>query len=270
MGTPLRRREVVRDVEVWVRDPVGDRDEDDGARCPDDDHPPRERRPAPDQPGHHADRNGTGEPVGERQAEHPADRDLPCRHHPGPEQPPGPLQPHSTHGECDRQRDPAARDHLQMTVLFQPVGREGERRTRDRRSGRAEAELARQHICPEECERVGEDEEEVVADHGRVRAAADDSRGGIADQRVAEGKRVLERPEPVGVEEMQGLVEQRVPAPGRLPGLRQRVADVARHHTAEVDQQRPRHHDGEHRCADRGGDYLPAGQASGYLSGRSG
>jgi len=226
-------------------DPVGDREEYGGPRSAGDQHPARDRRPALDQPGDRRDRDRSGDPVREWQTEHPADRHLPDAHDPRPEQPPRPAQADTACRESDRQRDPAARDHLQVPVLLQPVGRVRERRARDRGSDRAQPQLAREQIGAEERQRVGEEEEQVVADHRRVRPAADDPSGRVADQCIAEGQRVLERPEAVGVEEVKWLVEQRVAAPGRLPGLGQRVADVARNHAAEVDQQGPGHHDRE-------------------------
>ena len=239
MGAPLRRREVVRDVEVWVRDQVGEGDEDDGAGCAGDEHLARELRPAAQQPRHQTDEDSPAGPVGEREAHHPADRHLPCGDDPRPEEPPGPSQSDAPDRERDRKGDAAGRDDLQVAVLLQPVGGVGERGPGDHGADRAEAELAGEHVCAEEGERVGEEEEQVVPDHGGVRPAADDSRRGVADQRIAEGKRVLDRPEAVGVEEVQRLMEQRVSTPGRLPGLRQWIADVTGDGAAQVQDQRP-------------------------------
>ena len=65
---------------------------------------------------------------------------------------------------------PAARDHLQVAVLLEPEGREGERRPGDERRRGPEAELAREQVGAEERQRVGEQEQQVVA-RPRRRAA---------------------------------------------------------------------------------------------------
>ena len=80
--------------------------------------------------------------------------------------------------------------------------------------------------------------------------------GAYPDQRIAEGERVLGRPEAVGVEEVEGLVKQGVTAPGRLPGLGERVADVPRDGRPQVPDQGPGHHDREKAGPDRGEPYL--------------
>src|SRR5204863_9453279 len=110
-------------------------------------------------------------------------------------------------------------------VLLEPEGCEGEGGARDHRARRAQPELAREQVRAEEGERVGEEEEQVVADERRVRPATDQTGRRIADESVAEGERVPDRPEPVRVEEVERLMEQGVASPGRLPGLRQGVGE---------------------------------------------
>ena len=102
-------------------------------------------------------------------------------------------------------------------------------------------DLSRQQIRAEEGQGVGEDEEDVVADDRLFRTVADHPCGGVADQRIAEGERVWDRPEAVRVEEFERLIEERVAAPGGLPGDRQRVADVAGDHIPEIEDERPGH-----------------------------
>ena len=57
-----------------------------------------------------------------------------------------------------------------MAVLLQPEGRERERRPRDRRSPPPEPELPRQQVGAGEGQRIGEQEEQVVAEHRGLRA----------------------------------------------------------------------------------------------------
>ena len=206
-----------------------------------------------------ADQHGSGDSVCERKTERPADRQLPGRDDPGPEDPPVAAQADAAHGEGGGQRDAAARDHLQVAVLLQPVGRVGEGRAGDHGADGPEPEFAGEQVRAEEGERVGEDEERVVADHRRVRALADQSRRRIPDQGVPEGERVVGRPEAIGVEEVERLVEQGVTAPGRLPGLRQRVADVAWDGRPQMQDQGPGHHDREQAGPDRGEPHLSPG-----------
>ena len=71
-----------------------------------------------------------------------------------------------------RQRYAAARDHVQVTVLLEPPRRVGERRARPRarRPGRRRARA--RAATRRRSQRVGEQEEQVVADDRRVRARA--------------------------------------------------------------------------------------------------
>ena len=154
---------------------------------------------------------------------------------------------------------PAARDDVQVAVVLEAKRREGERGPRDRGADRAEPELAGEEVGARERERVGEEEEHVVAHDRGLRARADQARRRVADQRVRERQRVVERPELVRLEEVERLVRERVTVPGDLPRLHERVAEVLGHVVAEVERQRPVHDDREQARADDEQDQLAAG-----------
>src|SRR5207244_3092474 len=82
----------------------------------------------------------------------------------------------------------------------------------------------------------------------------------VADQLVREGQRVPERPEDVRLEEVERLVDERVPVPGDLPGLDERIAEILRYVAAEMERQRPVHREREHAAAQDGERQLPASQ----------
>ena len=146
------------------------------------------------------------------------------------------------------------------TLLLQAPGRVGERRAGDERARPAGAELAREQVRAGEAQRVGDQEQQVVAGDGRVHAFADEARGRVADERVGDRKAVAHRPERVGLKEAEGLRLQRVPVPGDLPRLHERVAEILRDDLAEVQRQRPVHHEREHDRERDGAQQLAGGQ----------
>jgi hypothetical protein len=103
----------------------------------------------------------------------------------------------------------------------------------------AGAELAREQPCAEEAERVGEQEEQVVAEDRGRHPGADRPRRGVAGEGVRERQAVAQRPEGVGLEVVERLVKERVAAPPDLPGLHERVAHVAWHVARHVKRKRP-------------------------------
>jgi hypothetical protein len=121
-----------------------------------------------------------------------------------------------------------------VAVLLEPERRVGEGRAGDECARRADPELAGEHVRTEEGKRVREQEDEVVAEDRVVGPFADQPRGCVSDQGVAEGERVGLGPELVRLEEVERLVCERVPAPGDLPRLRQGIAEVLRDRLAEV------------------------------------
>jgi hypothetical protein len=131
-----------------------------------------------------------------------------------------------------------------VAVLLEAEGGEGVGRAGDGGTSGTESQLARQQVRAGEREGVGEQEHQVVADDGRVGALPDQSGGRVADERVGERERVAERPELVGVEEVQRLVDERVAVPCHLVRLRQRVTEVLRDVAAQVQDQRPVHDHG--------------------------
>jgi hypothetical protein len=153
---------------------------------------------------------------------------------------------------------------VQVAVLLEPPRRVGERRARDKCADAAGVQFASQQPGAEERERVGEQKQQAVAEDGRLRSRADQPGRRVADQRVRERQRVLERPEDVRLEPVERLVQQRVPVPRDLPRLRQRVAEVARHVAPEHERQRPVH---EQRRRERRREAEPdvaAGQRRGW------
>ena len=113
----------------------------------------------------------------------------------------------------------------------------------------AQAELARQQIGADEAQRPGQQEQQVVADQRRDRARAEERRRPVPEQRVREGEAERVGVEGVGVEQVQRVVEHRVPHPGDLPGGAHRVAEVRRDAAGQVQHQRPAR---EHRQRDPG------------------
>ena len=126
-----------------------------------------------------------------------------------------------------------------MAVLLEPERRVGEGDGGDQRARVADPELTGEDIRAEEGERVGEEEDEVVADDRVVGPVSDEARGRVSDQGVAERERVGLGPELVRLEEVEWLVRECVAAPGDLPRLRERIAEVLRDRLAEVEDEGP-------------------------------
>ena len=250
--------------------------EEQRARDPCDGEPPLGSGPPAAPPDDGGDRHQESDQVREGKPDREADRDLPRGHRPGAEQRPRPLQADSADRERERERYAAARDHLHVAVLLHAKRRVGEGGARDRRARWSESHLARQQVGPEEAERVGEEEEQVVAGHRRAGTVPDQPGGRVADQRVPERERIGLGPELVGLEEVERLRLQRVPSPRDLPSLRQRVAEVLRDRLVQVQRQRPVHHHRDEDRRERRQQHLAAGdrralrQAPRSRSGRSG
>ena len=216
-------------------------DEDDRPGDRRDRQPAVDPRPSAAPPDDRGDEEERDQQVGEWEAQRESEQELPggddpARHDPA--RPPAPVAPQR---ERQRERNAAARDDLHVPVLLQAEGRERERGARHRRAAGAEPELAGQQVGAHERERVGEQEHQVVAEDGGVRARADQPGGGVADERVGEGEGVAERPELVGVEEVERLVGERVAVPCHLVGLGEGVAQVLGDVVAQVQDQGPVH-----------------------------
>ena len=128
---------------------------------------------------------------------------------------------------------------MQVPGLRHAVGRVGEG---DAGGGAAEppqAELAREQVGADEAQRPGEKEQEVVADERRDGAGAEERRRAVAEQRVREGEAERVGVEGVGVEQVQRVVQHRVPHPRDLPGGAHRIAQVWGDAAAHVQDQRP-------------------------------
>ena len=93
----------------------------------------------------------------------------------------------------------------------------------------------------------------------------------VAGERVREREAVVERPEDVGLEVVERLVQEGVTAPADLPRLDERVADVPRNVARHVQRERPVHRDGEQAGGERGKpDLAPReGRARGEARGRA-
>ena len=216
-------------------------DEDRRARDGRDRQPAVEARTSPAQPDDRGDQPDRGQQVGEREAEREADRQLPGGDRPSRDHPRRPAEAVAAQAEGEGQRDPAAGDDLHVAVLLQPEGRERERRPGDRRSPPPEPELARQQIGAGERQRVGEQEEQVVAEHRGLRTRSKEPRRGVADQGVGEGERVAQGPELVRLKEVERLVGEGVAVPGHLPRLRERIPEVLGDVCSQVQDERPVH-----------------------------
>ena len=114
--------------------------------------------------------------VAELQAEAEAERHLPRRDREAADDHARPLAPPAAQQQEQRERDPAARQHVQVPALLEPPRRARERGARDGRGPRRRPELARQQVGPEEREREREQEQQVVADDRRVRAVSRSAR----------------------------------------------------------------------------------------------
>jgi len=190
--------------------------------------------------------------VSELQPERESEAELPRRHKPAGQHEAAALVAISPQEQEQGQRDAAAREHVQVTILLESPGRVGVRGARDRRPGPSGAELAREQPRAQEAKRVGEQEEHVVAEHRRRDSAADRAGRRVARERLGEREAVLERPEHVGLEVVERLVQQGVSSPGHLPRLDERVAGVARQVARHVQRQRPMHHQREQHGGQRG------------------
>ena len=126
---------------------------------------------------------------------------------------------------------------------------------------RVRAELAREQVRADEAQRVGEQEEEVVARDGGVDAFADQTGRRVPDERVGEREAVGQRPEHVRLKEGERLRLQRMPVPRDLPRLHERVTEVLRDVAPEVQRQRPVHREREHDCKRHAPADLARGQA---------
>ena len=136
---------------------------------------------------------------------------------------------------------------MQMTRLGHAVGRIGERRAGGSRPEPAQAELAREQVCAEKAQRPREQEQQVVADQGGDGARAEECCRAVAEQRVREGEAERMRVEDVGVEQVQRVVQHRVPYPGNLPRGPHGIAEVGRDPAGQMQHQRPgREHSEKH------------------------
>jgi len=201
----------------------------------------------PDDRGEHA-AGGQGDE--ERQPEAEADRHLPGDHDPAGRDQRRPAgvagaAPVAAQQQEERQRDAAAAEDVQVAALLQAPGRVGERCARHGRGQPPHPQLAGQQVGPGEGQRAGEEEDHVVADDRGGHAPAREVQRRVPDERVGEGERVGQRPELVGLEEGKGLVHDRVGAPGQLPRLRQRIAEVLGQVGVQVQGQRPEHRHGQ-------------------------
>ncbi|PTL59693.1 hypothetical protein C7Y72_08535 [Paraconexibacter algicola] len=147
-----------------------------------------------------------------------------------------------------------------MPALLQPPRRVGEDRAGDHRPRDRGAELPRQQVRPGERERGREQEQQRVPRQGRLDPVPGNGERRVPDEGVRQGQRVPHRPELVALEERARLLHQRMAAPGQLPGLRERVAEVLRDVAAEVQHQRPEHRDRQERRADGEHDELAGRQ----------
>jgi hypothetical protein len=157
---------------------------------------------------------------------------------------------------------------VQVTVLLEPPRCVSERGARDRGAGATGPELAREQPGAHEAERIREQEQQVVAQHGGRHAAPDRAGRRVAGQRLRDREAVLHRPEGVGLEVVERLVPKRVTAPSDLPGLHQRIADVARHVAGHVQRQRPVHRQREQHREQHGQPELALGQGRGAIDAR--
>jgi hypothetical protein len=242
---------LVGDAEVGAADQRPEADEQDRPRDRGDREPAVELGAAATPPHDRGDQPQRGEQVGERQPEREAERELPRGDRKRRQHEPRTPQAVATHPEREREWDPAARDHVHVPVLLEAEGREGESRPGDDRSRGPDPQLARQQVCAEEGQRVGEQEQHVVARHGGLAPRPDQPGRRVAEQGVGECKRVVERPELVGLEELERLMGERVAAPRHLPRLHQRVAEVLGDVLSQMQHQRPVHDHGEQAGAER-------------------
>ncbi len=251
---------VVQHAHVRAREQARDeREAEHPGDAGDDDRPRRAGAPAPPPHDRCGERPG-GEQVQEHEPEREAERELPRGDEPAGEDRPRRAAPVAAQQQEQRERDPAAGDHVHVALLLQPPGRVREREAGDRRAGAADPELAREQPRAGEAQRVGEEKQRVVARDRGVRARADQAGRGVADERVGEREAVVQRPERVRLEEPRRLVGERMPVPRDLPGLHERVAEVLRDVAAHVQRQRPVHREREREPQQRDAEQLPPGQ----------
>jgi hypothetical protein len=128
-----------------------------------------------------------------------------------------------------------------MTQLRDSPRRVREGHARHGGSDHTDAELPGEQIRARERQCVREEEEEVVARDRRDRSFPDQAGRREAKQSVGERQAVVQRPVDVRLEQVERLVRQRVPNPGDLPGLVERVTEIARDVPAQVQCHRPMH-----------------------------
>jgi len=78
-----------------------------------------------------------------------------------------------------------------VSVLLEPEGGKRERGPRHRGAAAPQPELPSEQVGAGERKRVGEQEQEVVAEHGGVGAGAEERRRCVSDERVGERERVV-------------------------------------------------------------------------------
>src|SRR5439155_26158685 len=82
------------------------------------------------------------------------------------------------------------------------------------------------------------------------RTGADERCGQVTEQRVGEGEAVAVRVEGIGLPELERIGAHRVPGPGELPGLQQRVAQVSGDRGTRMHDALPVHRDGQQQRAE--------------------
>ncbi len=152
---------------------------------------------------------------------------------------------------------------MQVARLGDAVGRVGEGQAGGGAAEPAEAELAGEQVGADEAERPRPQEQQVVADERGDGARAEERRRAVAEQRVREGEAERVRVEGVGVEDVQRVVEHRVPDPGDLPGGAHRVAEVGGDAAGHVQHERPAREHRQQHARQRDQRDLAAGERRG-------
>ncbi len=258
IDAPPRRRVGARHLEIRTRLVDADHREQREPRHRGGDQRARGRRVAAPPPDAGHDHREHGQQVRKLEPQREAQAELPGGHQPAGEHDPRARPAVAAQQQEERQRDAAARDHVQVAVHRGAERRVGEGHPHHRRGERAQAELPAEQVGARERERVGEHEQQVVASERGHLAVPDQPRRRVAQQRVGEREAVAERPERVRLPEVERVVEQRVPGPGQLPGGANRIAQVLRDAMARVKHQRPAHRHGEQRRSQREQEKLPA------------
>ena len=139
-----------------------------------------------------------------------------------------------------------------MAGLGHAVVRVGEGGGGRRGAEPAQSQLAREQVGADEAQRPYPQEQQVVANERGDRAMTEERRRAVAEQRIGEGEAERVRVEGVGVEQVQRVVQHRVPDPRDLPGGAHRVAEVGGDPARHVQHERPAR---QHRQQDAGEDH---------------